>query len=247
MNVKTLLSALPPFRNRVQVIEPTQNAKDIEDELLLMHKQYETDYDRIYPYFDTGDLYSTCNRIWNFLKHDLTYKAETVDVQSSKSPAAILQPGATVDCKHYSLFAAGILDAIRVNENEPFEWAFRFASDKSKKHASHVFVVVFDRNKEILIDPVLASFNQRNNWIYEKDVSPMALVRISGVNDAPPPVTVNKQASFTNFMVEVNMNFFKFRDLINNNPSVLPALKAYCLSNNFDFNHLMLICKNGYR
>lgn len=243
---QTLVNNLPPFRAQKQLINPTQDTKDIEAQLLAVHKRYEADYDRIYKYFDTGDVYETSRLIWSFLKHNLIYHAESIDEQSSKSPSAILQPGENIDCKHYSLFAAGILDAIKRNTGDAWEWAFRFASDKSKKYATHVFVVVFDGNNEIWIDPVLTNFDQRKNWIYEKDVSPMALFHISGVDDEETlsslPITVNDQHAFTSFLVMVGLNLAGLKDFLNRNMSVTNSdVRAYCQRMGYDFNQLLII------
>lgn len=243
---QTLINALPPFRSRAQMIEPTQNVKDIENQLLAVHRAYEGDYDRIYKFFDTGDIYQTSRYIWEFLKYNLIYHAETLEDQTSKSPSAILQPGQDIDCKHYSLFSAGILDAIKRNEGDAWEWAFRFASDTSRKHATHVFVVVFDGDSEIWIDPVLTNFDQRKNWIYIKDVSPMALYHISGVNEQPsPPVYVNSELAFTSFLIMVRLNLAGLKDFLNRNFSVTStSTRQYCEANGYDYNHFLLMLKS---
>lgn len=243
----TLLQALPPFRNQTIVIDPINNSKTIEAEMTAAHNLYKSDYDKIYKYFDTGNVYSDAQTIWNFLKYNLRYDAEDLEEQSSKSPSAILQSTHHIDCKHYSLFAGGVLDAIRRNEGDAWEWYYRFVSDKSKKFATHVFVVVFDGNREIYIDPVLTSFNQQKSWKFTKDVDAMTLVRISGVNDEQPQqmdavIKVNKQAAFTNFLIMENLNLFSLKDLMAKNPEVTQgAFKQYCERNGFDYNQAMLI------
>lgn len=248
VSVNTLRQVLPPFRNKVKIIVPgTQSTDDIEKEILKAHKEYETDYDKIYTYFDTGDIYDTCRELWQFLKWNLPYNPETGDEQSSKSPSAILEPGQKVDCKHYSLFSGGVLDAIKANTGDAWEWSYRFASDKSIKEATHVFVVVFDGKSEIHIDPVLTSFDQKKKWLYAVDETPMSIVRISGVNDAPTvskPVTVSKKAAWIAFCTEVNLNLFSLKTLLNKHPDIVYGrLQDYCISNGFDFDRLINVLK----
>lgn len=202
---------------------------------------YETDYDRIYPLFDTGNIYTTCEGIWNFLKYNLTYNEESGSEQSVKSPSAILHPGENIDCKHYSLFAGGVVDGIKSAYGEPWTWCYRFATDKKgSTEPTHVFVVVFDKGREIWIDPCLYAFNYHRKWPYYIDKTPMSLVRISGVPEELPAVQVNSQKAWTSFLLMINENLFALKELLKNNPQVTNnQLKAYCQQNGFDFNQVI--------
>lgn len=246
VSIATVRAALPPFRNIKEVIKGRQSTKDIINEIIDCHNQFTSDYDRIYQYFDTGDLYSTCRQIWEFLKYNLRYNAETEGEQSSKSPAAILHPGERVDCKHYSLFIGGILDAIRRNEGDDFDWCYRFVSYYPGEDYGHVFVVAQENESqpEIWIDPVLTNFDQRKSYIKSKDVYAMSLVRISGVdrpNSQPAPqVTVNQQVAWQNFLMAVNNNMFSLKELLIQNPAITNgALRNYCTAKGFDYNQLL--------
>lgn len=238
-----LINSLPPFRNEKKLIKQRQGTNDIIKSVLKIHGEYESDYDSIYPYFDRGNVYTTAQRIWEFLKYNLTYNAESGEDQSVKSPSAILHPGEKIDCKHYALFAGGILDAIKQNESEPWDWCFRFASDKSTDNVSHVFVVVFDQDQEYWIDPCLASFNQRKKYILIEDVKPMPLYKISGVGDvsaAPAPmIDVDKKTAFASFLTMVNMNAFGLKDLLKSNSNITNGpLRAYLTESGLDFNQV---------
>lgn len=242
---KTIVAALPPFRNQRQVIKQRQGTKDIINEIGTIHNEYEPDYDLIYKYFDTGDIYSTSQGIWNFLKYNLTYNAESGSDQTVKSPSAILHPGEKIDCKHYSLFTGGVLDAIRRNEGDNWQWFYRFASyDKNVKIPAHVFVVVNDGGNEIWIDPVLDSFNQKKQPTYIEDYQPM-LSKISGIGDVAPAmatVDVNKDQAEQSFLVMVTMDLFALKTLLNSNTMILYGpVKNYFKQKGFDFNKLLLI------
>jgi hypothetical protein len=234
-------TALPPFRNKKELINQWQGTNDIIYEIMNTHKLYEADYDRIASLFDTGNVYDTSNEIWNFLKYNLTYNEESGEEQSVKSPSAILHPGENIDCKHYSLFAAGILDAIKRKYDDNYTWYYRFASDKKgAKEATHVFVVVNDAGKEIWIDPCLSMFDYHKNWSYYIDKQPMSLVKISGNSPQPVNVTVNKDVAWSSFLTCVSNNFFGLKDLMQSNQAITSTqLKQYCISNNFDYNTLL--------
>lgn len=164
----SVISNLPVFKNEIKLVTWKQNTARIADEIIKTHDRYEGDYDNVYDLFDTGDVYITSENLWNFCKNNLKYTIESEEEQSVKSPSAILTTGQKIDCKHYSLFIAGVLDAIKYNEGDDWDVYYRFAG-YSGKSIEHVFVVVKDGSKEIWIDPVLSSFNQRKYPTYYKD------------------------------------------------------------------------------
>jgi hypothetical protein len=242
-SIQAVRDALPPFRNEKVMIKQRQGTNDIIKEILKTHELYETDYDDIFALFDTGEINSTCENIWTFLKYNLTYNEESGEEQSVKSPAAILHRGEAIDCKHYSLFAGGVLDAIKQNYNEPWTWCYRFATDKTgSKEPTHVFVVVFANGKELWIDPCLYAYNYHRKWTFYIDKQPMSLVRISGETAAtnPIPVTANKDRAWTSFLTFINLDLFSVKSLLLQNPQVTNgALKAYCATMGFDFNQVI--------
>lgn len=252
-SIAEVRNELPEFKNEKTLLVADQGTDDIITEVLKKHRKYETDYDKIYYLFDKGSIESTCRNIWEFLKYNLTYDAEKGKIQSVKGPSGILHPGEQIDCKHYSLFAGGVLDAIKQNESKPWDWCYRFVSYNSKPIATHVFVVVKDANKkEIWVDPVLATFNQKDAYTFFTDQSPdMALYEINGVGDkgcgqigAVPavsmPVDVDKQRAAISFLTMVNFDMFGIKELLKRNPTVVNTqVKAYYQKNNLDFNQLL--------
>jgi hypothetical protein len=103
-----------------------------------------------------------------------------------KSPAAIIAPGTTSDCKNYSLFTGGILDALN-RKGAKIPWVYRFSSYRLlDKMPQHVFVVMYPgTNKEIWIDAVLPYYNQHKQYYYKTDrkVKNMSLIALSGIED----------------------------------------------------------------
>lgn len=244
VSIAEVRAALPPFQNKKTLLTQHQDTKDIVNEIIKTHEAYETDYDCIYEFFDTGDDYTTCKTIWDFLKYNLKYKAESLDSQSVKSPAAILHKGEYVDCKHYSLFIGGVLDAIKANTGAGFDWAYRFVSEDRNKQIGHVFVVCFVGGDEIWIDPVLGSFNEYKSYTNIIDKKIMSLYKISGTNSNPPvkDVTVDFDKAESSFLVILNMNAFSLKDLMLRNPNITYGpVKAYYEANGLDFQNLLNI------
>lgn len=174
----TLLAVLPPYKGNEYLRVADQDTKDIITWLLRVTPKYAKDYDTIYTYFDTGNLYSTCEGLWRFLKYNFTYDAETTEDQTVRSPAAILELD-HIDCKHYSLFIYGVLSAIQRNCGDNFTITYRLASYNGDVTPGHVFVVAKDDQGSIWIDPVLAHFDERKQPSYYFDKIPGA--KLAGV------------------------------------------------------------------
>jgi len=178
----TILGKLTPFLNQQSVVVENQGVNDIITGILETHKKYESEYDKIYQYFDGDDIYETCNNIYNFLKKNVPYYIESNDLQYLKSPSSIVCTPS--DCKSYALFSCGVLDAIKRNTDQDFDVLYRFASyDPFDKVPQHVFCVVIENDEEFWIDPVLDSFNEKKKPYFFKDkkVNNMSLVGLSGV------------------------------------------------------------------
>lgn len=182
-----LLSKLPPYEGNKKMVIQSQTADDIINEMLSAHKQHKNDYDKIAGYFWKGNLKSTAQYIFDFLKKNVNYSIEPDERQSIKSPASILATGyfknGYNDCKHYSQFISGILDSLR-RSGKKIDWFYRFANYRIyADDPQHVFVVATDGKNEFWIDPVLKYFNDRKPYVnkIDKKISPMALYKINGL------------------------------------------------------------------
>lgn len=240
------LSLLPPFQGMVSVITWHQSTKRLIKEIVKAHQDEESDYDKIGYLFDTGNIYSTCNGLWDFCKYNMQYGAEGEDEQTVRTPTAILQDGLKVDCKHYSLFIGGVIDAISAANNLNTDWCYRFASYEPDKVIGHVFVVVKDGVNEIWVDPVLGEFNRKKQPTYFIDKKPdvMPISKISGVGDANSTISVYTENVEPNFLVMVNKNFLGLKDLLNSNVDITNgSFKDWYKAQGYDFNQLQLILR----
>ena len=175
MDAAILMGVLAPFQNRREMLTAEQSTGDIIDAILDAHRRHAQDYSKISSFFNAGSKKQTARKIYNFLKNNVRYVIEPGSKQTVKSPAAILATGYG-DCKHFSLFAGGILQNLGI----PF--AYRFASYRIfDKQPQHVFVVVNPgTDNEIWIDPVVGEFNYKKPYTYAIDKK-MALYSISGI------------------------------------------------------------------
>jgi len=182
-----VLMKLTPFRNNRRVLRYSQSVGDIMSGILETHKKYAKEYDLICTKFDGATAEIIAHKVYNFLKRHTFYVVEADSKQTLRSPAAILALGANpkvgLDCKSYSLFIGGILDAFK-RRGRKIDWCYRFASYRLiDKVPHHVFVVLNPgTNNEIWVDPVLPSFNNKKQYNYKIDKKiNMALIAVAGI------------------------------------------------------------------
>jgi hypothetical protein len=187
-----LLSHLDSFKNNQRIISYEQSTNDIINAILRQHNKCFNEYDKLYSYFDGGNYIDTAKKIFKYLKDNVRYEIEPSNLQTVKTPAAILATGKTTgsDCKNFSLFFAGCLDSWRRNTGQKFDLAFRFASYDGSNTPEHVFVVINpDTDNEIWCDAVLNYFNEKKepNYYKDKKIKNMALMALSGINEKRQP------------------------------------------------------------
>lgn len=186
--MKTEILGLLKYNGEKKMIIADQSVHDIMREIIKTHDLYKKDYDKIYHFFVRSTPEATCKAIFYFLKKNVRYVIESSENQKLKSPGGIVYTGKTTgsDCKNYSLFINGIIDAINRSGKMMIPFCYRFASYKVlDKNPQHVFSVAYPGSKEeIWIDPVLPGYDQRKMYEYKIDKKPMALYQVSGIDDA---------------------------------------------------------------
>lgn len=191
MTRESILAELPPFRNKRKLIKAKQTVSDIMQETLAAHEIFEKDYDKIAVRFLSYSQLSTLHKIFDFLKQNVRFEEETVQVQLTQSPAAILERG-KCDCKCFALFVGGILDALS-RAGDRFEWRYCYASYKQgQRIPSHVFVEAIVNGQSVWIDPVLSELDKRTPSPAHirkfKRTNEMALYRLAGAPEEEDPV-----------------------------------------------------------
>jgi len=195
VNRNVLIGKVSPYLGKREMLVSEQDTQDIIEALINNHYKYSKEYDKIFRYFDGGNVEKTAFNVWNFLKDDFNYTIEPEKMQILRSPAAILTSNVVgIDCKGYSTFINGIMDSYRRNTGKDFEVFYRFASyDPFDKTPQHVFSVVKENGVEYWIDPVLDQFDEKKQPYYYKDkkIKNMALVAMSGIPEANNTISGN--------------------------------------------------------
>jgi hypothetical protein len=187
VNRDLLIGKVSPFMGKKEILVANQDTVDIIDALISNHYKYSKEYDKIFSYFDGGNVEETAFNVWQFLKDQFKYTIEPEKMQILRSPAAIFASNMVgIDCKGYATFANGIMDAYRRKTGKNFDVYYRFASyDPYDKIPQHVFAVVKEKGVEYWIDPVLDQFDEKKQPYYYKDkkIKNMALVAMSGISN----------------------------------------------------------------
>ena len=185
VNRNVLIGKVSPYMGKREIIVGNQDTTDIIDALIKNHYKYNSEYDKIFRYFDGGSVEETAFNVWQFLKDDFKYTIEPEKMQILRSPGAILASNIVgIDCKGYATFANGVMDAYRRNTGKKFDIYYRFASyDPFDNTPQHVFAVVNENGNEFWIDPVLDQFDEKKQPYFYKDkkIKNMALVAMSGI------------------------------------------------------------------
>lgn len=183
MTKNELLNILPVFENESVVIEEDQEVNHIIKEVVKAHQFFAPDYDLIYSFFNVGSVENVCRLLFNFCKDNIFYQIESEDLQTTRSPSALLSIGKG-DCKHYAGFVGGVLAALNRNTGRKIKWFYRFAGySYFSDLVAHVFIVVNDGKQDFWIDPVLQNFNQRTPapvFFIDEKIKEKMLTRISG-------------------------------------------------------------------
>ena len=155
-----VLSRLPPSLGEYQLIKETQYVLDIVSEVRKAHKMFGSFYDQFADLFYNRNPGIVTDNLYHFCKKYLRYFEQPKEWQSSLMPQGIIElgyQGNGVDCKHYSLFCAGVLGSLNRLYNCCFVARYLFVGYGGAKEPYHVYVSVRDRENDIWLDPTPGS------------------------------------------------------------------------------------------
>ena len=105
----------------------------------------------------------TCYNIWKFLTNNIAYQPDQKGKEQVRSVRR-LWSDRIGDCDCFSFFTSCVLSVLRIPHS------FRIASyDQVSGSFGHVYIVVPDNGKEIIIDAVLPEFNREHPYVKIKD------------------------------------------------------------------------------
>lgn len=151
-----ILSRLPTFQGKWELIKRKQYVPDIIKEILAAHVEFEQYYDCFSYLFYDDDVYQVAETLHGFCKRYIQYRAENVAEQTTALPTGIIARG-TGDCKHYALFIAGVIASLDRLYGCGFDWWYCFAGYDGATEPYHVFVAVAGVDEDIWIDPTPGS------------------------------------------------------------------------------------------
>lgn len=165
MRGKTLQNIRPTFQERI--VTRNQSAADIVRSLKKQTRKSSEDANKLSRTLAGSNDLDSCERIFDFIKDFVAYRKEPGEKQTAATLARTLHQGFG-DCKHYSVMAAALCRSLGI----PCQ--FRLISQNYyDPQPTHIYVVARDRRtgEQIIIDPVLNSFNEEAGYRYNYDIN----------------------------------------------------------------------------
>jgi hypothetical protein len=156
VSANAVLSRLPPYADEWELIKKDQYVPDIIKEVSTAHKIFAGYYDQFADLFYDTDPLVVADSLYAFCKENIQYREEDVNFQTSALPTGILYRGYG-DCKHYALFAAGVIGSLNRLYGCCFNAEFCFVGYRGATEPYHVFVSVKDDDVDIWVDPTPGS------------------------------------------------------------------------------------------
>lgn len=154
---------IPPAVNKKVLLDKDGNTRDIVREVLQTYADSRNQLKMFAPKLKGKTLLETCSNIWHFWKEEVAYKIDPDGVQWIKTPSAFWD-SKFGDCKSFSIAVAASLHALDI------KGAFRFVSfGANTTTPTHVYVVVKEGDKEIIIDCVWTKFNSQKPYAAKWD------------------------------------------------------------------------------
>ena len=174
-----------PQPNYLSTINYISGSND--DSIKILESNYGRAYDETkgyYKKFITGEIEADCFAVWNFLKTNITYKADGTVHHKIKLPNRFFADKEG-DCKSFSLFTAAIL-------GHYYKVCFRYTSYRNDPTPTHVYCIVEDNTgKKIIVDAVYTEFNKQKLYTNKIDHC-MKISTLSGFDDLTNEQIKNK-------------------------------------------------------
>jgi len=120
---------------------------------------------RLAKLMETSDEYETCRKIFNNVKHNITYVGDKDGHEIVKLPNALLyfEKG---DCKSYSILIADLLRGVHGGKIEVEFWFVSY--ELFNKTPTHVFpVAILTDGTEVILDAVYGYFDEECTYFHK--------------------------------------------------------------------------------
>jgi hypothetical protein len=151
------------------------NTADIATKVMACFRDYNHQVANLAPYLKAASLVDTCRTLWQLVKNNIAYVVDPKGKQWIRTPARLFSD-AQGDCKSYSVFIASCCYHLGI------KGCFRFVSFKNGP-PTHVYVVVKNKGREIILDAVMPAFNQQKPYHQKWDYNMTRISTLSGINN----------------------------------------------------------------
>lgn len=154
--------------NKKILVSRYQTSGEIAGAILKAIKESKDSAEILAPYFKANSKKESCKLIFLFLKQVVPYVKESSNDQTAKTINRILKDAKKYggDCKHYAIFSAGLCKALNIS------CKLRLISQKfNDTTPNHIYTVAVINGKEVVIDPVLNTFDNEARYNYKYDIN----------------------------------------------------------------------------
>ena len=162
-----------------QVTHRDGKTEDIISIILKTYNDFNYQVKPIAYLFKGSSTLETAKNIWAFIYHNIKYIEDDNGHQKIKSPSRTIYDRFG-DCKSFSVLAGSLLNSLKI----PF--SFRFVSyEKGSKDVTHVYIIVQNEGKQIVLDACLPYFNLEKSFFYNIDYNMSKISQVNGVGYVP--------------------------------------------------------------
>lgn len=167
-----VLARLPRYQDKWELVVKEQDVDDIMTDIARRQKMFGPYYDKFSSLYLLDSVKDIANELYDNCVQWITYREESVKVQSTAIPTGILLRGFG-DCKHYASFIGGVLGSLNRRYHAGIDWWYCFAAyKKGEQEPYHVFVALMDPDtgRELWIDPTPGAESKTPTLLIRKKV-----------------------------------------------------------------------------
>ena len=154
-------------KNKNLIVSRYQSTAEIAGAIVKAIDESHATAEKLKIYFLNSDPETVCKLIFIFSKNLMPYKRESGSRQTARTLSRIIQDNKLGgDCKHFSTICASLCKALGI------KCKLRMISQQfDTKTPNHIYCIAIVKGKEIIIDPVLKSFNTEARYNYKYDIN----------------------------------------------------------------------------
>ena len=150
------------------------NTQDIIKQILAADRVAGADTKLFAVHLKGKNLMETLENVWSFVKLHIRYELDPANTQYVKLPGRTFHEK-FADCKSYSIFIASILQNLQI----PYK--YRFVSYSTSEVYTHVYIIIPQCGKYIVLDCCMDAFNTEKSFTYKQDHNMTKIYRLSGI------------------------------------------------------------------